>query len=422
MSVRTAIRVADRSLAALAFVLALALGILFCAMEIAERKTGFFSLPNGRLVHDFACFWGGARLFWLGQTSLVFEPLQFNQWLATQLAPGTMQDFATWSYPPTMLLVMLPFGLLPLPFAYLAWIGGTFGLLFAALRFALTSPVAVAAVLFSPAAMYTLQYGQNGALTGALLIAGIWAVDRKPVLAGICIGVLVMKPQLGLLLPFALAAGGYWRVFRVAALVALGMVAASAMLFGTASWFGFMDRTAPFMSPLLTEPFGVPPHHAMSTTWMMLRGWGADLHRAAFGQLVSAIFAIGLTVMAWARPGADRRWRNALTWTLPLLSTPYGYVYDATPVMATIVLISEAGLTDGFGWAERPVLLAFWVWPAVTVLWSYVFGWPPVGAVLILGVALCAWWRITPRTAAKREDERAFGPVLSEAAHSDAHG
>src|SRR3954449_1601440 len=40
--------------------------------------------------------------------------------------------------------------------------------------------------------------------TGRGLIAGVWLVDRRPTLAGACIGTLAIKPQLGILLPFAL--------------------------------------------------------------------------------------------------------------------------------------------------------------------------------------------------------------------------
>ena len=62
-----------------------------------------------------------------------------------------------------------------------------------------------------------------------------------PVIAGICFGSLVYKPQMAVLIPFALAAGApaagdRWRAFAAAAVTAVVLVLASLALFGTATW------------------------------------------------------------------------------------------------------------------------------------------------------------------------------------------
>ncbi len=152
-----------------------------------------FFHPSGLMLHDFAFFWGGAKLFWLGKVAWVFDPENFNTWLSGYIAPGSMQLYATWSYPPSMLLALLPFGLLPLPIALISWLIFIHALLCLGLHYTRMGLWVTAAVALSPAALYSVSYGQNGALTAALLIAGVWTVDRRPMCAGICIGALIIK-------------------------------------------------------------------------------------------------------------------------------------------------------------------------------------------------------------------------------------
>lgn len=385
---------ADRLVAGAVF----AFGVVFCTLlyivQLQVFGKNFWSQPSGLMLRDFGFFWGAARLFWLGHVGIVFDPALFNFWLAGQIAPGTLEPYATWSYPPTMLLPLLPFGLLPAPLALATWLCATFALLAAVLTLAFRDARLAIAVLASPAAFYCLSFGQNGALTAALLIGGLWLVDRRPVLAGAMLGLLVIKPQLGLLLPFALAAGGYWRAFVAAAVTALAALALSISLFGTAAWSGFLHETAPHMSAQLLHDWGIPPQHAMPTTLVTLQGWGIPTHDAIIGQLVSTVIAAMTVAWAWRRRGAERQWCNALTCAAMLLATPFGYVYDMIPAMLAAALLARAGLTSGFVGAEPIVLAAVWLWPAVTVLWSHVLGLPPVGAACLAALLFCLLARI----------------------------
>ena len=53
--------------------------------------------------------------------------------------------------------------------------------------------------------------GQNGFLTAALIGGTLYLMPVRPVLAGICLGLLTYKPQYGLLFPIVLVAAGHWR-------------------------------------------------------------------------------------------------------------------------------------------------------------------------------------------------------------------
>ena len=70
-----------------------------------------------------------------------------------------------------------------------------------------------------------LGHGQTGFLTGALLAGGVLALPRHEILAGVFFGLLAYKPQFGLLIPFVLLAGGYWRAIAAATATVLASVA-----------------------------------------------------------------------------------------------------------------------------------------------------------------------------------------------------
>ena len=64
--------------------------------------------------------------------------------------------------------------------------------------------------------------GQNGFLTAALIGGTLYLMPMRPVLAGICLGLLSYKPQYGLLFPLVLIAASQWTVFVSAAVVGGG--------------------------------------------------------------------------------------------------------------------------------------------------------------------------------------------------------
>ena len=59
-----------------------------------------------------------------------------------------------------------------------------------------------------PAVFINLGHGHNGFLTAALLGCALVLLDRRPLAAGILLGLVAYKPQFGLMIPLALAAGG----------------------------------------------------------------------------------------------------------------------------------------------------------------------------------------------------------------------
>ena len=92
-----------------------------------------------------------------------------------------------------------------------------------------------------PAALWNVTAGQNGFLTASLIGGTLALLERRPALAGICLGLLTYKPQFGLLFPIVLIADRRWLTLAVAAATAIGLAALSWLAFGSGPWQAFLD-------------------------------------------------------------------------------------------------------------------------------------------------------------------------------------
>src|SRR5438105_147271 len=75
-------------------------------------------------------------------------------------------------------------------------------------------------------------HGQNGFLTATLLGGGLIFLERRPILAGVLLGLLAYKPQFGLLIPLVLLATGRWTAIAAATVTVLSACSATLIVFG----------------------------------------------------------------------------------------------------------------------------------------------------------------------------------------------
>ncbi|MBL4871204.1 MAG: DUF2029 domain-containing protein, partial [Robiginitomaculum sp.] len=172
-------------------------------------ENGFSIVTKTTPYWDFNNLWSGSRMALDGHVNWLFDADLYREELRRRIHPEIPNH--EWSYPPSLLLIGAPLALLPEFSAYILWTLATIGLLFMAVRSLELPKHITLAIVLCPAVFINAAYGQNGALTAGLLIAGLSLARKKPVLAGICFGVLTIKPQLGVLIPFFLLASGNWR-------------------------------------------------------------------------------------------------------------------------------------------------------------------------------------------------------------------
>jgi hypothetical protein len=306
---------------------------------------------------DFLNFWMYGRAAFLHEPAQFYDLATYNHALAAML--GANYPGQTWSYPPHIMLVAAPFGLLPYMPALLCWTAlGCFALYLAGRR-QLNDAWLFVAVIVSPAAIFGLMSGQSSFLTTAMLLAIFAQLDKRPVLAGVLIGLLTMKPQLGLLLPVMLVASGRWRVFATAAAAALALFALASVLFGSTVWLEYWRIGLPAQNEVLRDT-SVLATHLMPTLFMNAHFAGASYRAAMAIQAVFSILAAATVFWAFRfHRKANPQVLQALFFACSIGATPYLMGYDALPLAFASVALLANGDLDSTG--RRLAQLAYWL-------------------------------------------------------------
>lgn len=286
---------------------------------------------TGSTVGDFYYFWDAARHVLRGEAAQVY--------VAHATPAGPLEPLA---YPPPFLLLVAPFGLIRYGASLVLWLTltGFFCLL------AARQPVRLA--LVHPPTAYNVQFGQTAFLTSAMLLGGANRLDRRPLVAGALLGLLVVKPHLGLLLPVALAAGRKWASLVAAAVTAVALTALAAITFGPGiyrAWWAAIPQ------------YG---------NWLVTGFWRWNLLASVYGVLRWADHGVALAVHVLVAVAAAlivfKAWRQNWDSKVPVLAAaavlvpPYLFTYDAVLLVAP------------FGWlAARQPWRALIVWTLLLV-------------------------------------------------------
>jgi hypothetical protein len=223
--------------------------------------------------------------------------------------------------------------------------------------------------------------GQAGLLVAALFIGGMKLLPKRPLIAGIILGLLVVKPQLGLLLPFALAAGREWRAIAGAAISSIGLAALSLLVFGWAPWQAWLGN-AGLVTSIASE--GLAGWHRMASVYGALRQAGLGSGPAWAVHAAIGLAAAGAVCLIWYRK-ADIEPRASALAAATALASPYLFIYD------TLILVVPFLWLIGSG--RHRALLAL-VWAILFLAMAQVAGWSggpnlmPLAPIVLLGLIL----------------------------------
>lgn len=309
---------------------------------------------------DFITLYAGGVVARQGAPASVYDHPRFHA-AEKQVVGSAALPYFGWYYPPYYLFVAWPLALLPYLTALFAFAGLTFAALAAVVWRILPSWIALLVLAAFPGTFINLGNGQNGFLTAALLGGGLVLLRERPALAGCLFGLLCIKPQMGLLLPLALAAGGHWRAILAAAATVLGLALLSLGLFGAETWRGFLGATA-FARGVVLEQGGIGWPKLISV-FAALRQLGASITLAYAAQAAVALGAVAFVVHLWRRRDIDFALKAACLSLAGLLATPYGLDYDLAQLALPIAWIVTLGMRDGFRDYEKFLLALAWVLP-----------------------------------------------------------
>jgi arabinofuranan 3-O-arabinosyltransferase len=338
---------------------------------------------------DFINVWSAGKLVQDGHPALAYDWNIQKQLQVAVLGRSYEGNFA-WHYPPPFLFVAGVLARFPYAVAYIGWAAASFVPYLLMMRSVVGRPFGLVLAAAFPVVLTNTLVGQNGFLTAALIGGMLVLLPTRPVLSGICLGLLSYKPQYGLLFPLVLIAAAQWRVFFTAAAVAAIMAVASWLAFGTGSWQAFVHWLPMFSQAFLTE--GRAYWGKMQSVFALVRFFGGSEQLAwVFQWLMTGTVAVTL-VLLW-RSRIDYSLKAAALATGTLLATPYLFLYDLMVLAIPVAFLVRLGLSHGFRRYELPALGLV----AFLLMFYPVFAAPTGFAATLIVAALiagrCGLWR-----------------------------
>jgi arabinofuranan 3-O-arabinosyltransferase len=347
--------------------------------------------PNGEgIPTDFVNVWAAGRLALEGHPALAYDwdiQKQVELALLKQDFPG----YFAWHYPPPFLFVASLLAQFPYSVAFIGWVAVSIVPYLVMMRGIVGRHFGWLLAISFPMVFNNTLVGQNGFLTASLIGGTLYLLPTRPVLSGICLGLLSYKPQYGLLFPIVLIAASQWTVFFTAAVTAVAMAFASWLAFGTESWQAFFHWMPMFSQAFLTE--GKATWWKLQSVFSLVRYFGGTEQLAWICQwILTGAIVVGLVTMWRSRVSYPLKAAALATGTL--LTTPYLFMYDMMVLAIPVAFLVRIGLKTGFRSYELPALAC-----AVALFFIFTFSGLPVGlgGTLIIATLVLRragpWWR-----------------------------
>ena len=305
-----------------------------------DLQHGFMiGAPLGR---DFANFWLGGRLALDGKFALLIDVSGYNELFSRTFDHNPAESFI-YSYPPHSLLLVAPFAVLPFTPAVYLWTAlNLLGVERAVRLLGGNASLAVAACL-SPAVLTMVAFGHFGGVLAFLATFALLRGHEQPRLAGLCLALISVKPQLALVLGIFLILAGRWRAVAWSVPAALAIVALSVVAFGIEPWRNFVTWVVPFHARLIAD-FSIEGMRTVISVYGGARLFGLPGVPAQLLQYAFSLLVLARAVVLFRRQGADAR-TAALALLAGLAALPYFNSYDlaiAAPAL-TLALFGRTG-------------------------------------------------------------------------------
>jgi hypothetical protein len=355
-----------------------------CSLLLALAWAGLAAGKGALIAPDFSSTWTAAKMAVEGKVAGLFSATGFQSEVRKHFHGD--DHVRIFGYPPNMVVLIFPLGLLPYIPALILWSLAGAGCLIAALRanrFCRLDAPALALAVLSPAAVYNLIFGNTGSFAAALFLGGFYLCESAPLAAGVLFGLLTVKPHLGILIPFALLLRRNWKCIASAGGTAAALTAAAWLLWGATPWQEYVEIGLPYHVGKLALVAERSLDALMPGPYVDLAMMpGVPFPRLLYG--AAALFALFVSLASVRREGISPR--SVLILSLAtLIISPYSFCYDMVTIMGALVvyLATLAEIT-------LPVHLAFgllWVLPGTLFLLKRV---PlPLSSIILVAALAC---------------------------------
>jgi alpha-1,2-mannosyltransferase len=372
---------------------------LLVLVFLALWQRGLLGPAGNSPASDFVSFYAAGKLAIAGTPQLAYD--QSAHYLVQQYVTGTSAAHQFFFYPPVFMLLCAPLATMSYLVAFAVFVIATLAIYLAVMAALVREPAPtwVPPVLAFPAVFWTIGLGQNAFLTAALFGGFTLLLKRRPLAAGLLLGLLCYKPHFGLLVPVALLAGREWRAIVGAAISISGLIVLSLAVFGWETWTAYL---AAFVHSDQVYTTGRVDFAGVITPFGASRLLGLDTSVAYAIQIVATMVAVIIVALVWRR-STNHNLRCATLLAATLFAVPLALLYDQLLLCAAVAwLIREARQTGLLNW-EAPVLVATYPVSLITLTvgqgYHVPLGLLTTGAVLAL--CLRRTWQSLPMPAVR---------------------
>lgn len=322
-------------------------------------------LGAGKILTDFEAFHIAGRMAVEGRAADTYHTRSL---LAAQREISGTQGFMPWTYPPPFTALMQVLASLPIGAAFVLFTLASFTFYVCVLHRIAGKWLPATLIAVMPTIVLNLRTGQNGFLIAGLIGCFLIAFRDKRTIAGLPLGLMVIKPHLAAGIGLAALLHRRWSVLAVAGLVAVILLSFSTWLYGAGIWADFgnaVGEAGGFLAKGYYPLFRMNSIYAAAYTL----GFGASV--AMILQAGGAIFALVLLGKA-CLVGTAYRHLAALTCAVSLFISPYGYDYDLTILGVALAFIVPDLLDRCSGREILILLLLTWFVCGYGIAWSTV--------------------------------------------------
>jgi hypothetical protein len=224
----------------------------------------------------------------------------------------------------------------------------------------------------SPAFFHLIAWGQTSALALACFTLMFFLLrDKHELAAGLVLGCLIFKPQLGLAAAIVFLALGRWKIIAGAAISGATELGSGVLYYGMdplRHWIHLMAHVRSVMPLLEPRTFQT---HSLRTFWEMLLPWN---EASFFLYLLSAAFVLTLTVACWRRSSTPLALRYSALLLATVLVAPHLTVYDLVILAPAFLLLADWLIVHQGATRLGALLYAAYILPLVGPLayWTHV--------------------------------------------------
>lgn len=320
-------------------------------------------LGQAKVLTDFDAFHIAGQMAKEGRADQTYH---MREMLAAQHEVSGTRSFMPWTYPPPFTLLMQGLAHLPVGVAFALFTLSSFAFYLWILRRIAGEWWLATVIAIMPTVLLNLRTGQNGFLIGGLIGYFLLAFQEGRRIAGVPLGLMVIKPHLAAGVGLITLLKTRWSILILAGLVAFALLLIATWSYGLGIWLDFRDAVKE-ASFFLSK--GFYPLFRMSSIYASAFTFSLSAMTAMILQAVGALLALGLLARACLR-GIDYHHLAALTCAASLFVSPYGYDYDLTILGVGLAFLIPDLLRRCGGLEVLSLLLLSWFVCGFGIAWN----------------------------------------------------